>query len=398
MRKTSAIRPLVLLLHNAALVMADCVPRDCVDLRCHGLSSAVDGPHTIYPNTEHLKTLQVSCDQTTFYGGWMVFQRRSAEGSPVRFGGRSWYDYKHGFGNHGNETTELWLGNENVVELLRMDLKMKWELMIKAYAHSGSVCRFAASGFSLANETNGYAMNFFGGYVKSCELRYFNGLRYTPFRTNDHRGTTMQKDFCFKTHSAGWWYSIDGVEDCYEVFLNGPHQPRDKNTDNSICVKSFDEGKPLKGSVMLIRRRDAMSRTCNNPCVNKPNNVCTSDGHLKQHRCLCPSSMCGRDCKKTCDDGRHCEYDATNDVNECRCPVGFDGPMCTTTSEPSDNAALIGVLVVCLLAAVLAAGAAYYYMLLKRRRKKEEEAEEERRRLIEAAAGEQGGFFEMFGW
>ena len=316
-------------------VVADCLPRDCIDLKCHGLSGAVDGPHTIYPNTENLKTLQVSCDQTKNDGGWMVFQRRSEEGRPVRFDGRSWHDYKHGFGDHGNETTELWLGNENLVELLDMYPTVKWELLIEAYAHGGSKCTFTAPRFGMQRGTsNEYAMYWDSASANGAPKRYLNDLKNKPFRTNDHRGISSRQDLCFQTYSAGWWYSISGREgDCHEIFLNGPHQPRDKDTDNSIYVKGFDEGKPLKGSVMLIRAMDATSRTCNNPCVNKPNSVCTYVADLKRHQCICAASMCGRDCNQIGKDGRHCEYDATNDVNECKCHVGFDGPMCTVVAD-----------------------------------------------------------------
>ena len=396
MSKISAALPLVLILHNAALVIADCVPRDCIDLRCHGLSSAIDGPHTIYPNTEHHKTLQVSCDQSKNDGGWMVFQRRSTEGRPVTFGGRSWYDYKHGFGDHGNETTELWLGNENVVKLLYMDFNLRWEILIEAYAQTGSECRFAATDFSLAKEKNEYAMDFERKSFYGCSPKYFNGLRYKPFRTDDHRGGTPHNHVCFNTHSAGWWYSVTGVGDCNEVFLNGPHQQQINNTNDSMFVKLFDEGKPLKGSAMLIRAMDATLRTCNNPCVNKPNNVCMYVARLKRHECICPSSMCGHDCKQTCEGGRHCEYDATNDVNECRCPLDVDGPRCTdvatTTSEPqkqSDIAILIVVLIVML--SVLAVEVACYCILSKKRRRwrQIEEADEESTTLLDATVAAQ---------
>ena len=243
MSKTSVIQTLVLLLHNVALVVADCLPRDCIDLKCHGQSSAVDGPHTIYPNTENLKTLQVSCDQTKNDGGWMVFQRRSAEGRPVRFDGRSWHDYKHGFGDHGNETTELWLGNENLVELLDMYPTVKWELLIEAYAHGGSKCTFTASGLGMQRGTsNEYAMYWGRSSANGTLLMYFDRLKNLPFRTNDHRERIAGKDHCFNTHSAGWWYSIYGKDECNDVFLNGPHQPRDKDTDDSIFIKGFDEG------------------------------------------------------------------------------------------------------------------------------------------------------------
>ena len=84
------------LLWNIAAAQNDCKPKDCYDLKCLGISTGKDGPHTIYPGTADLPQLQVSCDQETDGGGWITYQRR-LDGS-VNFT-RNWDDYKSGFGD-----------------------------------------------------------------------------------------------------------------------------------------------------------------------------------------------------------------------------------------------------------------------------------------------------------
>ena len=70
----------------------DCIPKDCYDLKCYRMSKAPDG------------------------GGWIMYQRR-VDGT-VHFT-RNWEEYQHMFGWHGDSSTELWLGNENVYQMLQ---------------------------------------------------------------------------------------------------------------------------------------------------------------------------------------------------------------------------------------------------------------------------------------
>ena len=403
MSKISVLPPLALILCNVALVLAYCHPKDCVDLKCYGLSRAADGPHVIYPTTTHPKTMQVSCDQTKSGGGWIATQRRSSERHAVRFDGRFWDEYKNGFGENGDETTELWLGNENTYQLLQMYKALKWDLLVEGYAESGRICTFTAEGFRMENESRKYSIVFEIGF--GCQKTSFYTLIHKPFRTVDNRGHASGKDFCFNTYAAGWWYSTAGVGvKCHSVFLNGRHHDRDTITDDSIYIQSFDRGRPLKGSVMLIRPSDATSRICVNPCANKPNSVCKYSPALKAHHCICPPLKCGSDCKQTCEHGGVCKFNVASDVNECKCTAGFNGPLCadvattiilsmatttqdagTTTSEPeTESGALVAVmLITSLLMLLAAAGAAYYIILQRRRRQKEEEAaQEERGKLL----------------
>ena len=62
-------------LWDIAATQNHCRPKDCFDLRCYGQSHGKDGPHTIYPDT-YLPSLNVSCDQETLDGGWIMYQRR----------------------------------------------------------------------------------------------------------------------------------------------------------------------------------------------------------------------------------------------------------------------------------------------------------------------------------
>ena len=81
-----------------AAAQKDCRPKDCYDLKCYRVSGAKDGPHTIYQSTPKMTSLQVSCDQETDGGGWVMYQRR-VDGA-VDFK-RAWEEYKSMFGSHG---------------------------------------------------------------------------------------------------------------------------------------------------------------------------------------------------------------------------------------------------------------------------------------------------------
>ena len=54
------------------------------------------------PPLDSLHHLQVSCDQETDGGGWIMYQRR-VDGT-LNFT-RNWEAYKHMFGDHGDTTT-----------------------------------------------------------------------------------------------------------------------------------------------------------------------------------------------------------------------------------------------------------------------------------------------------
>ena len=261
---------------------------------------------------------------------------------------------------------------------------LKWDLLVEGYAESGRICTFTAEDFKMKNESRKYSIVFEIGF--GCQKTAFYTLMHTPFRTVDNRGHAVGKGFCFSTYTIGWWHSTaDAGVNCHAVLLNGAHFGRDTIADNSIYIQHFDSGRPLKGSVMLIRPSDATSRICVNPCANKPNSVCKYSLDLKVHHCICPPLKCGSDCTQTCENDGVCQFNVANDMNECQCTAGFNGPLCadvaTTTqdaptSEPEteSGARVAAVLITSLLVLLAAAGASHYVTLQKIRRQKEEEA------------------------
>ena len=113
-----------------------CRPKNCYDFKCYGVSKATDGPHNIYPSTPQLTSLQVSCDQETDGGGWIMYQRR-VDGT-VNFT-KYWEEYKYMFGEHGDNTTELWLGNENVTKCCKVTAARSGNCELKRTPSMGRV-------------------------------------------------------------------------------------------------------------------------------------------------------------------------------------------------------------------------------------------------------------------
>ena len=86
-----------------------------------------------------------------------MYHQRRVDGT-VSFT-KTWEEYKYGFGDHGDNTTELWLGNENVYQLLQSNESTQWELRIEVDAFDGSGCWVVASNFRMNNEALRYSMN-----------------------------------------------------------------------------------------------------------------------------------------------------------------------------------------------------------------------------------------------
>ena len=144
-------------LWNLAAARNHCRPKDCHDLKCYGLSEGKDGPHTIYPDTPDLTSLDVSCDQETDDGGWIIYQRRV--NGTLNFT-RNWEEYKRGFGNNGGNTTELWLGNENVYQLLQSFGNKVVDLRIEGDAFNGLRFSIESDNFRMDNEAALYRIDW----------------------------------------------------------------------------------------------------------------------------------------------------------------------------------------------------------------------------------------------
>ena len=314
-----ALAALVLQLCHFVFAQDSCKPRDCVDLKCYGLSKAIDGPHIIYPYNDTDQTLRVSCDSRR-NGGWMVFQRR-VEGGTLNFT-RLWADYRNGFGDPGDETTELWLGNEHVYQLISRYGPAQASFEVTAY--NKRRCDGAVFGFSLEDEAHDYTIRATSAYAVGCSSSDLISMANQPFRTLDHQLNAGYKD-CFNTHSAGWWYYNNDPNKCYDTFLNGPHRPKGVQNEDAIFMRGF--GQQLKSSVMQFRPINFRKRfsSCVNPCINKTKTSCVFEPAKNHHRCICAPPLCGSNCSGPCENGGACVLDL------CKCAAGFEGPLCHDT-------------------------------------------------------------------
>ena len=308
-------------LWDLAAALNDCRPKDCYDLKCYRVSKAKDGPHTIYPDTPDLTTgLNVSCDQETDGGGWIMYQRR-LDGT-VNFT-RTFEEYKRHFGQHGDNMTELWLGNENVYQVLKSYGTTECELRIEVDAWDEETCWLVASNFTMGNEYRNYTLdwdNVIGSHPDLESNWDFHKL--LSFRTIEDEN----KD-CVREYRGGWWYF--GPDQCVKVYLNGRYANEEVATWDSIMVLDFRQSLSLKRSRMMLRPTND-SRPCNNPCKN--GGACEHVADPRGHHCACTSGWCGATCEvmNPCNNGGICVavQEAFGYRAYCTCTPGWCGLTC----------------------------------------------------------------------
>ena len=283
----------------------DCRPKDCYDLKCYRVSNAEDGPHTIYPSRPGLTSLQVSCDQETDGGGWIMYQRR-VDGT-VNFT-RNWEEYKYGFGDHGDNTAELWLGNENVYQLVQSYGSTEWELRIEADAFDGTSCWLVASDFRMNNETLRYSM-YWDSVTESVVglADDLNHQKLKPFSTLDNSEGFRAKQ-CVSLYKGGWWYVTCGL-----IFLNGEYENQRAQPSRSIFVYNFKRQISLERSRMMFRPQNDV-RPCNNPCKN--GGTCEYNVATNSAKCRCIAELSGSTCEGTHKNTHNdTHYDTHNDTH-----------------------------------------------------------------------------------
>ena len=315
-------------LWDLAAAFNDCRPKDCYDLKCYRVSKAKDGPHTIYPDTPDLTEtgLNVSCDQETDGGGWIMYQRR-LDGT-VNFT-RTFEEYKRHFGQHGDNMTELWLGNENVYQVLQSYGTTECELRIEVDAWDEETCWLVASNFRIGDEYRNYTLDWDNVISSHPDTESNWDLhKLLSFRTFEDEN----KD-CVREYRGGWWYS--GQDQCVKVYLNGRYVNEAVTTWNSIMIFNF-RSLSLKRSRMMLRPTND-NRLCNNPCKNGG----TCEHVAYRSHCACTSDWCGATCeaKNPCNNGGNCEVDqlAMGDYRTlCTCTPDWCGVTCDLTN-PCNN-------------------------------------------------------------
>ena len=308
------------LLCNVAWCQHNCKPVDCVDLRCYRVSVAQDGPHTVYPGVGGLDSLSVSCYQTTSGGGWTILLRRHVMSNDTEFTGRTWEEYKNGFGRQDGPISEFWLGNENIHILTSPYTHNNSELRVEGTAYNQRFHAVSSRLFSLDSEADNYVMHVSGETAvldtAARMLLFHNNIAFS-------RGLN---DTCQTTDYTGsyWWFNS-----CNTYFLFGSHSDSNFDIRRHIFLTEVT-GRPVAlQQARMLYRRD-VSRNCDNPCRN--GGTCMYVVASDNHRCVCPSTHCGAKCESAnyCKNGGTCKYDSANGTNECVCPATFSGPECET--------------------------------------------------------------------
>ena len=185
------------------------------------------------------------------YGpGWMAFQRRF-DGS-VKFFGRSWEEFKHGF---GNESGEYYLGNE-MLHLLTT--KEKHDYLVVATNFSDAAQSKLIRNVRINNEWDSYRIVYRAedvDFVKSS-IEYGHKMINRPFSTFDRENDTTP-DYECATQFGAWWHLA-----CHSVGMNGKYRSASnyKGTHmyaNGIIWEKFkgfsDFFESLKTSLLMIR-------------------------------------------------------------------------------------------------------------------------------------------------
>ena len=351
-----------------------CKPKDCYDLKCYRVSAGKDGPHTIYPGSADLPNVQVSCDQETDGGGWMIYQRR-LDGS-VDFE-RNWTSYKQGFGTIGNDTTEMWMGNENVFQILQAYGSTECELRIEATSFDGDSCWATCYPFQMRPESSKYSMTWntveesMSGLGQN--LDFHKNLEFSTFDAYSCDRA------CVTNFKGGWWFKL-----CASMFFNGVYIPNKQASGTSIFILAFKGITTLQKSCMMFRPRN-ITRVCNNPCKN--DGACEYVAATGGYFCMCTSNFCGAHCDtaKPCKNCT-CAYNMTTQTNMWMGGGDHSGPTATHSdlSGPTyTNLWEIAIAATCLIVLVtfLTIGAIILYY--KSKTQEEEVAEETERLLLE---------------
>ena len=194
--------------------------------------------------------LAARCDMETDGGGWMVIQRRIANGT-VNFT-RDWDDYVNGFCDLNGE---FWYGLDNIHYLTtRDDVELRIDMVME---DDGSELTWTYQTFTVAGANDKYTLTIGGGVGTGRDgMDHHNGQQFSTYdNDNDPSGGN-----CAYTHQGGWWYNT-----CYEANLNGPHDiPPNPSVHQVHAKMMWNDGvwRDVSSSEMKIRRKQCIPQTC----------------------------------------------------------------------------------------------------------------------------------------
>ncbi|XP_041782281.1 fibrinogen-like protein A [Anopheles merus] len=208
------------------------VPRKDFVRSCKEEPSKRSGKYWIKP-TEHDEPFLGYCEQTSFGGGWLVFQYRF-NGSVDYY--RDWAAYRNGFGSVDGE---FWLGLER---LHRIIAAQNHELLVELKDFSGKYKYARYSRFKIGSEVEQYSLIMLGSYTGTAgdSLKLHKGMKFTTEYRNPVGGTVSE-------YKGAWWYNYVSLSN-----LNG----RYKNGNSLKAITWFYYKNSFEGlafSRMLIR-------------------------------------------------------------------------------------------------------------------------------------------------
>uniref|UniRef100_A0A0A1XQ81 Tenascin-R n=1 Tax=Zeugodacus cucurbitae TaxID=28588 RepID=A0A0A1XQ81_ZEUCU len=177
-------------------------PSSCIEAAA---SSLKNGVYEIQIKNLNVTDVEVFCEESVDFGGWLVIQRRQSGSVDFK---RDWHDYKEGF---GNITENFWIGLETLHALTS---GCEQELYIHMKARNGTEYYAKYSHILIGNEGEDYVLKKLGKYSGSAgdSLSYHLGMKFsTQDRDNDY-----SKGNCAEYYHGGWWF-----KDCYRGYLNG---------------------------------------------------------------------------------------------------------------------------------------------------------------------------------
>ncbi|XP_057291869.1 fibrinogen C domain-containing protein 1-B-like [Hydractinia symbiolongicarpus] len=217
--------------------------RDC--LQHYQTGGNVDGLYLV--NMNHLRLVQVYCDQTTDGGGWTVFQRRM-DGT-VNFY-RNWREYKTGFGKLQHE---FYLGNENLYYLTLQALyRSGSQLRVDMVDWNDNRIYAKYYNFHIGNDYTDYTLHvrsYSGNAGDSLTIPH-DGKKFSTYDLDNDEDTRN----CAKTYRGAWWF-----RDCFSSHLNGEYMRNHFATKNyyGIHWQSYksDYKYSMKAVEMKVRRK-----------------------------------------------------------------------------------------------------------------------------------------------
>ena len=188
-------------------------------------------------------TLTARCDMETDGGGWMVIQRRVANGN-VNFT-RDWCDYVTGFGDLNGE---FWYGLDNIHYLTtRDDVELRIDMVME---DDGSELTWTYQTFTVAGANDKYTLTIGGGVGTGVDrMNYHNGYQFSTYDNNNDQWSRN----CAYFFQGGWWYNA-----CYHANLNGPHDiPPNPSVSPTHARMKWDD-RDVSSSEMKIRPKQCI--------------------------------------------------------------------------------------------------------------------------------------------